>query len=281
MRFKCPPCVLPPLEPLALRWTALDADDTTLVATMRMSEARNWEEFTASLRDFVVPAQNYVYADVAGHIGYYAPGRIPIRTSGDGRRPSDGWNGESEWTGWVPFDRLPHVFDPPEHAIVTTNDRPMPSSYPYLLGADWPESYRAQRIVQLLRGRTKLTSDDFAAIQADTLSLHAMTLLPVLLAHTRPEAAADVEAVRLLRQWNHDARGDSAAAAIFEAWFLQLAPALLGDKLGPLTTERYQGRFSFVTRFLLRTLDSKSVAGPLAPGATTRERPRRRHATTP
>src|SRR5262245_51058230 len=64
----------PPLEPLAFRWTALDDDDTTLAASMRMSEARNWDEFTGALRDFIVPAQNFLYADVAGHIGYYAPG---------------------------------------------------------------------------------------------------------------------------------------------------------------------------------------------------------------
>ena len=46
---------------------------------LQLNEARNWDEFTAALRDFVVPSQNFVYADVDGHIGYYAPGRIPIR----------------------------------------------------------------------------------------------------------------------------------------------------------------------------------------------------------
>ena len=117
---------LPPLEPLAFRWTALDPDDTTIVAMMRMSEARNWSDFTAALREFVVPSQNFVYADVDGHIGYYAPGRIPIRAAGDGTLPAEGWTGGSEWTGWVPFDELPHVYDPPEHLIVTANNRPAP-----------------------------------------------------------------------------------------------------------------------------------------------------------
>ena len=71
-----------PLEPLAFRWTALDADDSTVPAFLKVNEARNWTEFTAALRDFVVPSQNFVYADVDGHIGYYAPGRIPIRARG-------------------------------------------------------------------------------------------------------------------------------------------------------------------------------------------------------
>ena len=99
----------PPLEPLAFRWTALDDDDSTLVAFLKLNEARNWDEFTAALRDFVVPSQNFVYADVDGHIGYYAPGRIPIRAGGDGSRPADGWTGEAEWTGWIPFEELPHA----------------------------------------------------------------------------------------------------------------------------------------------------------------------------
>ena len=180
---------LPALEPLALRWTALDPDDTTTAATLRMSQARNWDEFTAALRDFVVPSQNFVYADVAGHIGYYAPGRIPIRARGDGAMPSAGWTGDSEWTGWVPFDDLPHAFDPPGHAIVTANQRPMPADYRYLLGVDWPQPYRAQRISDLLRASTRLTPETFSTMQADRLSLHAQTVLPVLLERAQPEVA--------------------------------------------------------------------------------------------
>src|SRR5258708_26658958 len=172
----------PPIEPLAFRWTALDADDTTIVAFFKLNEAHNWTEFTTALRDFVVPSQNFVYADVNGHIGYYAPGRLPIRASGDGSRPAEGWSGEAEWTGWVPFERLPHLYDPPSHVIVTANHRPAPADYPYVLGLEWPEPYRAQRVLDLIGTKSKFTADDFARIQADTVSLHAKTLLPPLLA---------------------------------------------------------------------------------------------------
>ena len=250
---------LPPLEPLAFRWTALDPNDTTVSSQLRVSDARNWSEFTAALRDFVVPSLNFVYADVDGHIGYYAPGRIPIRSGGDGAAPVDGSSGSFEWTGWVPFDRLPHVYDPPTHVIVTANQRPAPADYPYLLGVEWPESYRAQRIAALLDRKEKLGPDDFAAIQADTLSLHATTLLPLLLTHAVPQDPRDREAVRLLKSWTYNARADSAAAALYEAWFLELAPAIVGDELGPLTTENYAGRFSYITRFVLGLLDRSSV----------------------
>jgi penicillin amidase len=242
------------LDPLAFRWTALDDDDTTLQAFLKVNDARNWNDFSGALREFVSPSQNFVYADVDGHIGYYAPGRIPIRASGDGARPAEGWTGAGEWTGWVPFDALPHIYDPPSHFIVTANHRPEPSDYPYLLGLEWVEPYRAQRILDLLGGRSKLTTQDFAAIQADTVSLHARTLLPVLLAHVRPDSQASRDAVKVLSQWDGDAKGDLAAPAIFAAWFHELAAAIAGDELGPRTLDSYASRFTFITRFVTRTL---------------------------
>jgi penicillin amidase len=252
-----------PVEPLAFRWTALDADDGTLTAFLKVNEAHNWTEFTDALKGYVVPSQNFVYADVDGHIGYYAPGRIPLRASGDGSRPADGWTGDAEWTGWVPFEDLPHTFDPPEHFIVTANHRPEPSSYRYNLGLEWTEPYRAQRIRDLLTGGVRpqqagahrFTSDDFARIQADTLSLHAKTLLPALLAHARGVDPRDTPALDRLRQWNFDATGDSAATALFQAWFLRIAPVLVGDDLDQATSDLYQGKFSFVSRFLIDTLN--------------------------
>ena len=249
----------PPVEPLAFRWTALDATDTTVTSFLKLNEARNWNEFTSALRDFVVPSQNFIYADVDGHIGYYAPGRIPIRARGDGSRPADGWTGDAEWTGWIPFDALPHLFDPPEHVIVTANHRPAPPEYGYFLGLEWPEPYRAQRIHDLLRARTGLKTDDFARMQADTVSLHAKALAPLLVAHAHPSDASDRRAMELVRAWNGDARGDSAAAAIFEAWFLQLAPAIAGDDIGPIALDSYRSRFSYITRFVVHTLESNDA----------------------
>ena len=196
-----------PLEPLAFRWTALDPDDTTIASFLHLNDARNWNEFTAALRDFVVPSQNFVYADVDGHIGYYAPGRFPVRASGDGSIAAEGWSGLAEWTGWVPFDELPHTFDPPEHFIVTANDRPVPAiSAPAQRRVDRAVSARSASS-DLLRQKQRLTPDDFAAIQADTFSLHAQALLPILLARVHPRSAQAEQAVAMLRQWNRDATG--------------------------------------------------------------------------
>ena len=250
----------PALEPLAFRWTALDPDDSTLTAFLKLNEAKNWSDFTTALRDFVVPSQNFVYGDVAGHIGYYAPGRIPIRAAGDGSQPADGSSGEGEWTGWVPFDDLPHLYDPPDHLIVTANHRPAPADYRYNLGLEWVEPYRAQRIRELLAQLRRATPDDFARIQSDRFSLHAQALVPILVEHAHPESDPDTRAVEALKRWTFSAAPDSAAAAIFQAWFHALAPAIVGDDLGPTVLDGYQGRFSFVTRFILNTLTANDAA---------------------
>lgn len=253
-----PPSTAPPLEPLAFRWTALDDQDLTVDAYMRLNEARSWSDVTAALKDYVSPSQNFVFAEASGHIGYYAPGHIPIRTSGDGSRPMDGWTGDAEWDGYVPFDELPHVYDPPSHFIVTANNRPSGAPGAPLVALEYPNPYRAQRIVDLLKeiaATRKFTPNDFARIQADTVSLHARELLPRLLAHVQPATSLDRRAVEILRTWDDNARADAAAPAIFEAWFLRLAPSIVGDELGT-TLASYESRFSSITRFLEASLDA-------------------------
>jgi len=233
-------------RPIAFRWTALDPQDSTVTSILELNEARNWDDFTSSLRQFVVPPQNFVYADVEGHIGYYAAGRFPIRNNG-------------EWDGSVPFDELPHMFDPPKHFIVTANNRI--TDDPRIQG-EWIDGYRAQRITELLTMKPKLTPDDFAAIQADTYSLHAKALVPLLLQRVHPVDAADAKAVDIVRQWNFDARGDSAASAIFQAWFLDLSINLVADDISAGATSDYLAldKTSYRSRFVMHTIATKDNA---------------------
>jgi penicillin amidase len=228
--------------PIAFRWTALDAEDSTVTSILKLNDARNWSDFTAALRDFVVPPQNFVYADVEGHIGYYAPGHFPIRKDG-------------EWAGWIPFDELPHAFDPPSHLIVSANN--LINSDTRIEG-EWIDPYRAQRIVDRLKEKPKLTSDDFASIQADTYSLHAKAMLPILLAHVHPVDGRDANAVAMLRQWNFDARGDSAATAIFQAWYHELPIAILADDLsgGGFSDYLALDKSSYRSRFFMAVLSA-------------------------
>jgi penicillin amidase len=159
----------------ALRWTALDPQLNGASANQSLNSARNWKEFTGALRSYNGPTQNMVYADDAGHIGYYAAGKVPIRKSGDGSVPYDGSTDAGEWTSYIPLDKLPHLYDPPSGIIVTANQRIVGRDYPYFLTHSWAQPYRARRILDLIQQKPKLTSDDFRAIQGDVYTLAGAT----------------------------------------------------------------------------------------------------------
>jgi penicillin G amidase len=225
---------------VALRWTGLDPDDTTSDAFAGINAAANWTEFLAAASRLRAPAQNLIYADVDGHIGYTAAGAIPIRPRSDGLLPVSG-EGADDWRGRIPFAELPRVFDPPRGYIVTANNRVVSDRYPYLLTADWPEPYRARRITDLVLSRQVAGLERAAAIQLDVVSLQAEDLLPLLL-DTRPAGPRSARALEMLRGWHRAFSPDSVPAAIYAAWYARLSE-MPQDELGPTPAGSVRSRF--------------------------------------
>ncbi|HTS14358.1 MAG TPA: penicillin acylase family protein [Candidatus Sulfotelmatobacter sp.] len=164
----------------SLRWTSTAVVDTTLEALLKLDAATDFDTFRAALRLYIGPSQNVVYADTDGHIGYQMPGLVPVRAAGDGSGPVPGWDGSHDWTGYVPYDDLPRIYDPPSGVIVTANNAAVDSSYPYALGDEWDPGYRAARITALIGTDTKLTMDDVSRIQLDGQTGIAMDIVPHL-----------------------------------------------------------------------------------------------------
>jgi penicillin amidase len=224
----------------ALRWTALDPEAVQLEAFHQLIRARNWQEFRAALKGYSEPSQSFVYADVNGHIGYYAAGKIPIRRNGDGSLPYDGTTDAGEWTGAIPFDKLPHLFDPPSGIIVSANNRIVGSDYPYVITRAWVQPYRARRIYDLLQAKGKLTADDFRAIQGDTHSL-AGTIFAREVVKTALESARAgndskwLEALQRFQSWdgyvNANSRGTLLITGMRNAFRRRILAAALGEGL--------------------------------------------------
>ncbi|HXF68565.1 MAG TPA: penicillin acylase family protein [Thermoflexus sp.] len=214
----------------AFRWTALEPS-RIVHALLRLNQARNWEEFHEALKDWDIPGQNFVYADVDGHIGYQATGRVPIRAKGNGLLPVPGWTGEYEWTGYVPYEEMPRRLDPPEGFLVTANNAVVDPSYPHFLAAVWDYGDRAQRITDLLRAKERLSIDDRAAIQNDTFSLAAQAIVPYVLNLTFEDPLAR-QAQEILRAWDFRATLDSAGPTIFETFLKHLLHEVWADELG-------------------------------------------------
>ncbi len=216
-------------ETLALRWTASEPNQISKSVFM-LNRAKNWQEFREALKHWAVPSQNFVYADREGNIGYQMPGWIPIRAQGQGLVPVPGWTGEYEWEGYIPFEELPHVFNPPTHYIVTSNNRVVGDDYPYFISHDWAV-HRARRLVELLESRDDLSIEDIKVIQADTYSLPAEKLLPYLLA-LEPEGWLQERAMNQLEGWDLHNEAQSTGAGIFQVFYLMLVNNTFADELG-------------------------------------------------
>ncbi len=223
---------LPESYVIALKWTAL-SPSTPFEAIWGFDRAQNWEEFRAAARKFHVPAQNLVYADVEGNIGYQMPGDIPIRASGDGRLPVPGWTDEYEWTGFIPFEEQPYLFNPPEGYIVTANNQVPPKDYPYLVSTDWDYGFRADRIRQMIE-----TADgpiDIAVIQqmqADSLDANAAVFVPLLTDAAHQSVTGNqAKALEIVAGWDYRADSGSTGAAIFQAFWRHLLQNTFNDDL--------------------------------------------------
>ena len=219
---------------LALRWTALEPRALQF-PFWKIDHAQTWLEFTSALRDFAGPMQNFVYADVDGNIGYYAAGHVPLRKQGDGTVPVPGSTDDYDWTGYIPFEHLPHSYNPASGIIATANGRVVPDDHPYFITSQWEAPYRTARIYQLLESGNSFSVPDMLRIQADIHSLEDAWLAKQLVAAARnhPPQREDAQyALTLLTGWDGEAKADSAATLVCEVTRHALLERILKPKLG-------------------------------------------------
>jgi penicillin amidase len=225
--------------PVALSWTAINAPEKTLDSFLLIDQAQNCDEFRAALSVFGTPSQNFVYADVDGNIGYQTPGRIPIRSKGDGQLPVPGWTGEYEWTGYIPFDELPRAYNPVQGFIATANNAVVGPDYKYFISMDWDRGYRAKRITDLIQAKDKLSPDDIAAIQGDNLNLSAQDIVPHLSGLSVEGDAQKV--LDAIKGWDFHEQRDSVGASAYEVFWLYLLRNTFDDDLGSLASSYVSG----------------------------------------
>jgi penicillin amidase len=238
---------------VSLAWTALEPT-ATADAILALNTASSWDEFREAAASFDVPSQNLVYADREGHIGYQAPGRIPIRKSGnDGYLPAEGWRTNDDWTGsYVPFEALPSVLDPEEGFVVTANQAVVDDrDYPYFLGRDWDAGWRSQRIRELLEEEGELSVEEMADLQLDDRNPMAQVLVPLLLEQQLGEGYYG-EGRELLEDWDGSQPVDSAAAAYFNVVWRNLLELTFHDDLPEAAWPEGGGRWMLAVEGLLR-----------------------------
>ncbi|UFN50772.1 penicillin acylase family protein [Roseomonas sp. OT10] len=213
---------------LAVAMANLAPGDTAPSGLHALNRARSLEEARRAVAAITSPSQNVMVADAAGPVAMFLSGRTPLRRAGDGNQPAPGWDGSHDWTGWVPFDALPHVVAPESGAVANANNRVQPEGAEVFLGRDWFGDWRFRRIAEVLASRPRHAPGDFVALQSDAVSLFARDLLPVLRRLPRPGGLAG-QARDLLQGWDGEMAADRPQPLIFNAWWREAARLAMAE----------------------------------------------------
>jgi len=243
----------------ALRAAWLEVGAAPYLASLRLDQARSWQEFREACRYFRTPSENLIWADRAGNIGWQAVGLAPLRKNFSGLLPVPG-DGRFEWAGFIdPFD-LPHKFNPDEGFIATANECNLPPDFPYPPGFLWAEPFRAQRIREFLSSRDRFELKDMASLQQDVLSLPARELIS-LLKSLHPEKENLKMARSWLLAWDYRLRPESTEAALYAAWQQALVEQVW-QRLLPEFSRRFFPRRSLELTLDLLLKPSREYFGP-------------------
>lgn len=224
---------------LAFKWTGFEYSDE-INAFYKINTAKNWEEFKEGLKDFCVPAQNFVYADTAGNIGYKAAGKIPLRKTENKNEYIIPSNSIMEWTGFADFNELPEDYNPKQGFIVTANTNPFDwlkteNKNRFYISYMWEPSSRFERITQVLQGGFKFNVNEFKLIQASYLSPYAKEISVYITGAFKDEKNIDNETADVLnrfRNWDGDMPANNPMGALYNAFFVELLKNIYSDELG-------------------------------------------------
>ena len=227
---------------LALRWTLYDG---LRLPFFDVNMAQNWDEFTKAFSQLDAPGQNVVYADVDGNIGYHTTGKVPIRAAGDGSLPASGADDAHEWISYIPFEKLPGIYNPPSGIIATANGRITPDDYPNSISMEWEAPWRTARIYHVLESGRQFSPADMLALQTDVHSeaeQFAAERFVYAVDHASKPSARAKQAADLMRSWDGRMLATSAAPTIAENSIYQLRRLLLEAETGKRASRPAKGR---------------------------------------
>ncbi|MDP9054751.1 MAG: penicillin acylase family protein [Acidobacteriota bacterium] len=231
---------------MTLKWSASEPGVFANVF-IDIDRARNWSEFTHAISRFGGPGQNFVYADVDGHIGYHASGRLPIRRGYAGDVPVDGSTGAAEWQGFIPFEELPQSYDPPDGFVVSANQNPFPPGYPYPVTGSFDPGFRARQIRGMLRaGGNRLTPEDSLRIQKDVYSEFGKFIAQQMVAAYADRKGRNKmfdDAMALLSNWDGQMDKDRPEPLI-ETLAYQYVRKAVAERASPGNGTSYDGKLA-------------------------------------
>ncbi len=219
---------------ISMKWLGNEKSNE-LRGVYLLNRAGNWSDFRNATRHFSAVGQNIAYADVDGNIGLQCSAGIPVRAKGNGDMLLPGWDGAHEWTGKIPFEQLPSVYNPPSGFVASANNRTVTRSRYYISRWGFSTPERMDRINELLRAKDGFTVKELGEIQLDVTSSLTRLLKTDVAASLKAAALTEREKgiVDMLAQWDGALTAESAAGALAEAFYMAMIRNTFSDELGP------------------------------------------------
>jgi penicillin G amidase len=219
---------------LTIRWVG-DLESNEVRSIYLVNRARNWQDFKDAFSTFKSISQNIAYADCRGNIGLYCCAGVPVRKRDRIFGVLPGWTDEYDWKGIVPFEELPHLYNPDCGYVVSANNKTTSNDYPYHIGTWYTQPYRYARIKQMLVSKEKFSVDDFKRMQNDFVSAYASKFLKVtipILKSKKDWQKEESNVLDIIQSWDYNMLPAEIAPTVFEAWRRNLTEQLFKDELG-------------------------------------------------
>ena len=238
---------------ISFKWTEFDAFDET-TALFMLAKATNWDEFSDASKLFGAPGQNWTYADKDGNIGWRPNSKIPIRLGAEQLIPFDGSTSKHDWTGYVPFDEMPYVYNPEKGYISNGNNKTIDDDYPYYISRYWADPSRGEQIDRRLKVNSKLDVEDMKSILNEITSPFAQEYSTLFINNYSEGFSENGDEIYdILNGWDGVESIDSDATVVFHAIYIQLVQNLFQDELQSF------GNDSFDTFYSLKYIRSLAI----------------------
>ncbi len=225
---------------LSMRWAALEFNNN-FYSLMLINKAKNWKEFNSALQYFNAPGQNFIYADTEGNIGYAAAAKLPIRPEQNQKYLYDGSLSSSDWKSFIPFNKMPKMFNPKQNFVASANNKVV-KNYPFYISNIWEPSSRIKRINELLGSKKKFSVRDFEKYQMDLKSKYAEKIVPFIIKAFNNVKIEDENlkiSLSLLNQWNFVMDKESQTPSIYLMFYQKLMENIFEDEMGNELFEEY------------------------------------------
>jgi len=207
----------------AMKWIGHMAKANSYIF-LDLNKGKNYDDYLSAIKNWVAPAQNFVFASAQGDIALWVQGQFPNKWEGQGKFLMDGSNTEHDWQSFIPQEFNAHTKNPERGFVSSSNQFPTDSSYPFYVFNDGYDTYRNRVINDFFRSKEKFTIQDFKNLQNSNFNKKASELLPYMIANMDASELTEEEqnVLSIVQAWDFNSEIDQLAPSIWDSWWTKL-----------------------------------------------------------